>query len=166
LCERGVEIFNDFPPDHDSGDVELDKEEPTTPDPELEPLQPDSMVSIKEVSRRTGISKSTIKSHGESRTFPQAHASKRTPHRMVGQGHRRIGTAARRTEACASAVTGLPKPNRTARLGVQSLGAPARRSEAPAPAVTGTISLWFFGDCVTPNRALHSPVCMNSLDTD
>jgi predicted DNA-binding transcriptional regulator AlpA len=61
LCERWIEIFNDLPPDNDTGDDATDFPTQPLPCPEVEPLQPDTLVSIKEVSRRTGISASTIK---------------------------------------------------------------------------------------------------------
>jgi prophage regulatory protein len=71
LCERWIEIFNDLPPDHDGGDNAT--ELPTQPMPasELEPLQPDTLGSIKEVERRTGISESTIKRMVKDGRFPK-----------------------------------------------------------------------------------------------
>jgi predicted DNA-binding transcriptional regulator AlpA len=71
LCERWIEIFNDLPPDDDAGDDATELPTQPTSDLELAPLQPDTMVSIKEVERRTGISGSTIKRMVKDGRFPK-----------------------------------------------------------------------------------------------
>lgn len=71
LCERWIEIFNDVPPDHDAGDGATELPTQPLPDPKLEPLQPDTMVSIKEVKRRTGVSVSTINRMVKKGRFPK-----------------------------------------------------------------------------------------------
>jgi prophage regulatory protein len=71
LCERWIEIFNDLPPDHDAGDGATELPTQPLPDPEHEPLRPDTIVNIKEVERRTGISESTIKRMVKDGRFPK-----------------------------------------------------------------------------------------------
>ena len=82
LCERWIEIFNDLPPDHDAEDgaTELPRQE--LPDPE--PLQPDTLVNIEEVERRTGISESTIKRMVKDGRFPKP--MRPSPRRIAWSG--------------------------------------------------------------------------------
>jgi predicted DNA-binding transcriptional regulator AlpA len=55
LCECWIEMFGTLPPEDDASATDLPTQHA------LEPLAPDTLVDIKEVRRRTGISESTIK---------------------------------------------------------------------------------------------------------
>jgi prophage regulatory protein len=85
LCERWIEIFNDLPHDDDaSGDDATELPTQPMPYPELEPLRSDTMVNIKEVGRRTGISESTIKRMVKDGRFPKP--MRPSPRRIAWSG--------------------------------------------------------------------------------
>ena len=69
LCTCWIETFGTLPPDRD-GDADQDAASQPT-QPALEPLEPDTLVDIQEVARRTGISVSTIKRMVQDGRFPK-----------------------------------------------------------------------------------------------
>jgi predicted DNA-binding transcriptional regulator AlpA len=73
-------MFGTPPPDRDASNGASDL--PTQPVPE--PLKPDTMVGIKEVTRRTGISESTIKRMMLDGRFPKP--MRPSPRRIAWSG--------------------------------------------------------------------------------